>query len=188
MPGVCPGVCPSSTPCQSSLIARPRSKGMALRAACRRAQSHTLGLRSHGTCHGPRASREIAFRAIKSYDVASQLQKPSCWNQFASAEPSESKAGFRASLIQGGRKLTFDLLSAQCVGCRTPCQPSFFVPPLRSGSQDAVSEPSIARNAICLHACLGMYHASAVQRYGFARGPRSCATPYLWTKRSYDKA
>ena len=146
------------------------SKGMALRAACGRAQSHTLGLRSHGTCHGPRASREITFRAIGGFDIASQLQKPSCWNQFASAKPSESKAGFRASLIQGGRKLTFDLLWAQSVGCRTPCQPSFFVPPLRSGSQDAVSEPSIARNAICLHACLGMYHASAVQ-----------------TERSYDK-
>ena len=144
-------------------------KGMALRAACGRTQSHTLGLRLHGTCHGPRASKEVAFRAITGFKIASQLQKPSCWNQFASAETSESKAGFRASLIQGGRKLTFDLLWAQSVGCRTPCQPSCYVPPLRSGSQGDVSEPSIARKAICLHAGRGMYHARAVQVYATHR-------------------
>ena len=100
------------------------SKGMALRAAYGRAQSHTLGLRSDSTCHGTRASREIAFRAIEGFDIASQLQKPSCWNQFASAEPFESKAGFRASLIQGGRKLTWNSISTRkqahkfhCGGC-----------------------------------------------------------------------
>ena len=194
--GVCPGFArglPRGLPIKHTIAikldrATAPSKGMALRAAYGRAQSDTLGLRSHSTCHGTRASKEIAFPAIEGFDIASQLQKPSCWNQFASAEPFESKAGFRASLIQGGRKLTFDLLSAQCVGCCTPCQPSFFAPSRPCGIQDAISEPSIARNAICLHARLGMYHASAVQSYGFARGRRPRAKPYLWKERSCNQA